>query len=686
MLDDANFLLLSPARFTTGRRFRAWHGATRARHDDEVATYTARGFRIISLSLHGTGSAHRYSGVMVDPALFIEAEIPVPQRHFSSLTAAQFQQTFDAQAAEGYGPSLLSATGPSHDPRFAVVFEPAQPIPRTRFGLRSGPADDPTTYEGLNARAGEEGLVLRWAASYGGPGDERFAAIWSPNTRRTVWNADGVLESASEHETRSAAQLSGWARPAFVTHNGARYLSLFVHDDIGPWVARHDLTSSAYQSEVDSWVSKGYVPTCVQGSGSGVQTRYSAIFVKRMEPVPDRFTATGPVAHADIDDLVYQAMRDSPVWNASLAIVHRDRLVYTRGYSWGEPDWPVVQPTTRFRIASVSKTIGALGIYQLLESGALTLDTRVQDVLGLTTPSGAPPTDPRFASITVRHLLEHTSGITPQAMWRDLDAQAAFEQAYPHQAWPLPITPSMTDAFIASRVLVSDPGATQLYNNTGYYLLGRVLAKIAGRDTAFEALRERLFDLLDMARSRPSPTDLATMPADEARYRAQDLRLVRSSIHADRRLVPVEYGNNNLAKTGTAGGLSMAAVDLGRIAAVLMAGRDVPGIQRATIDQMMSAGIATQAAFGGRAGHGWDGTAVRSGGRYYAQKGGSLSTSGNVLQIDGDWGYALCWAGKATAANALLGGYPNNAIMMNVAKSVSWTRDLFPDFGMAPLP
>ena len=84
-------------------------------------------------------------------------------------------------------------------------------------------------------------------------------------------------------------------------------------------------------------VATGYVPTCVQGSGAGAATRYSALFAKRLEPVPDQFTATGPVANADIDDLFYQAMKDSPVWNASLAIVRNDELVYARGYSWGEP-------------------------------------------------------------------------------------------------------------------------------------------------------------------------------------------------------------------------------------------------------------------------------------------------------------------------------------------------------------
>ena len=94
-----------------------------------------------------------------------------------------------------------------------------------------------------------------------------------------------------------------------------------------------------------------------------------ALFVKHETPLPQQFNATGASANAHIDNVVRLAMRDLPVWNASLAIVHGKKLVYARGYSWGEPDWPVCQPTSRFRIASVSKTVTALATYQLDRRG-----------------------------------------------------------------------------------------------------------------------------------------------------------------------------------------------------------------------------------------------------------------------------------------------------------------------------
>ena len=183
----------------------------------------------------------------------------VAQRDWPLLTFAEFQNVFDDQAKQGYGPVMIAAVGSAGDPRFAAVFQPQSPIPLTRHGLRSGAADDPGTIQGMNKKARDDGLILRWAAVYGSGGDPRFAAIWVPNTGKVVWNADGVLETGAEYQARFNAQASGWCRPAHVTLNGDNhYLSAFVHNEIGPWVARHGMTADGYQAEFDSWTPKGY--------------------------------------------------------------------------------------------------------------------------------------------------------------------------------------------------------------------------------------------------------------------------------------------------------------------------------------------------------------------------------------------------------------------------------------------
>jgi CubicO group peptidase (beta-lactamase class C family) len=240
----------------------------------------------------------------------------------------------------------------------------------------------------------------------------------------------------------------------------------------------------------------------VQGGGSGSSTRYAALFVKQESPLPQQFNAIGPVANADIDNVIHQAMKDSPVWNASLAIVHGKSLVYARGYSWGEPDWPVCQPTSRFRIASVSKTITALAIYQLIGEGKLALTDKLQDILQLKTPSAGGPKDPRFKDVTIGQLLDHTSSINANAFRNEINILNAFKTAVPGGNWHLPVTAEMCDSYIASLDMgTMAPGQAMAYNNCGYYLLGRIVAKKRGKTRPIDAFQDYLFEPLNIPTS-----------------------------------------------------------------------------------------------------------------------------------------------------------------------------------------
>ncbi len=664
--------------------FTAWHGKTLDEHVKLRNDAAKNGYRFLSLSLHGTTGSPHYTAVMIKrPAI-------VAQRDWPLLTADEFQTIFNDQAQQGYGPVMISATGSASDPRFAVVFQPQAPIPLTRYGLKSGSDQDLNTMQGMNQKAKKEGLILRWAAVYGDASDPRYAAIWMPNPQNTVWNTDGVIETSAEYQARFNAQISGWCRPAHVTLNGdGHYLSLFVHNEIGPWVARHNLTADAYQTEFTTQTQNGYFPICVQGGGSGGATRYAALFVKQETPLPQQFTAIGPVANAAIDAIIQKAMQDSPVWNASLAIVHGKKLVYARAYSLGEPDWPICQPTSRFRIASVSKTVTALAIYQLIGEGKLALTDKLQDILQLKTPSGGAPQDARFKTVTIKQLLEHTSGIDANTFRNEIAILNAFKAAAPAGNWHLPVTAEMCDSYIASLNLsLPDPGKAQAYNNCGYYLLGRVVAKKRGKTRPIDAFQTYLFDPLSIHRIRRAPTLIATMPADEARYRSHNIPVYPSVMSDDRPLVPLGYGTEHFERQEGGGGLSAATTDLARLIAILLSPDNNPAMSRATLTMMMDNAVSTLQTWSGksndlRAGHGWDGVGAQANHHYYGQKGGQLDTTNNVLQINGEWGFALCWGSPPTAAT---GWYPDYPAVMSIATSaLANAVDLFPQFGMPSL-
>jgi len=657
--------------------FIAWHGRTLADHVSARDAAAKNGYRFVSLSIYGDAGSPVYAAVM------IKRPVVVAQRDWPDLTAAQFQQTFDAQAKLGYGPAIVAATGSASDPRFAVVFEPMNPIPLTRFGLTSGDPASTDTIQGMDASARKQGLILRWAASYGNAANQRFAAIWMPDTDTSLWNNDGIADSAAGYQARFDAETSAWCRPSFVTLNGdSQYLSVFTDREIGPWVARHNMTPADYQTEFDKWTKQNYFPVCVQAAGPNAQAaRFAALFVQSVATVPRQFHATGPVANAAIDGIVQKAMQDSPVKHASLAIVNGTRLVYARGYTNAEPDWPLAQPTTRFRMASVSKTVTALAVYQLIQSGALKLGDRLQDILQLKTPAGGAPVDPQFGQITIQHLLEHKSGLNPDAFRNALGVQQAFAAA--GHPVVLPVTEAMTDAYVASLPLQTAPGSTQAYNNCGHYMLAQAVAKKHGVALPIDAFHASLFVPLGITRIRRAASLVSAQLPDEARYQSPTLSLGNSQVTPDQRLVPVEYGTEQVGLMEGGGGLSGAATDLARLVAAMIDPKDTPMMTRKTLTAMLTAGAGLTAAGFGRAGYGFDALATQAGGTFYGQKGGSLPTSNNVLQLNGQWGFVMFWGSPPTAAG---NWYPDYPAVMNVAMSaLAGAADLFPQFGMASL-
>jgi CubicO group peptidase (beta-lactamase class C family) len=536
----------------------------------------------------------------------------------------------------------------------------------------------PMTFQGVCAQAKSRGLILRWAAAYGDSSAQVFAGIWVANTALTQWNCDGVLDSADYYQGRFAAETSAWCRPAFVTLNSSRrYLSFFVDDQIGAYYANHVMTPAQYQSAFNTWRQQGFYPICVQGAGPDANSAtISAIFAKSQQVISKPFSATGPVTNDAIDAVIWQYMQSYGVRDAALAIVNGKQLVYARGYTLAEPGWPATQPVTCFRLASVSKTVTALVVFQLIDQGLLHLTDTVQGILQLRTPSGGQPVDSRFNAITIQQLVEHYSGLNPDAFSNSIAVQQAFKGSN------LPVTPAMTNAYIASLNLQHNPGQTQVYSNCGYYLLSQVAAKLRGQSSAMAAY-QYLFRDLSITRIRESVSLLPAQPADEARYQDWNIPVAASVMSNARPLVPAGYGDANME----IGNVSGAATDIARLIAILISESDNPAMTRQTLVNMLQAAVQVKLN-NPRAGYGFDDVSIPGDNQFYAQKGGSENSCASVLQFTGDWGFTMLW-GNGRPGSSIPGGlvwYPDFKAVMNIATKFNWgPADLFPQFGMPSL-
>ncbi len=169
---------------------------------------------------------------------------------------------------------------------------------------------------------------------------------------------------------------------------------------------------------------------------------------------------------------------------AAVLIVKDARIVFERGY--GITDLRTVQAIdarTNFRLASVTKQFTAVAVMLLVRDGKLRYEDSLADIF---------PDFPEYGrAITIRHLLNHTSGIPDyEDLMPPADSSVPVEQVQIKDAWVLELLKKQNSGKFV-------PGAKWAYSNSGYVILGLIVEKASGRPFA-DFLRDRIFAPLEM--------------------------------------------------------------------------------------------------------------------------------------------------------------------------------------------
>jgi CubicO group peptidase (beta-lactamase class C family) len=190
-------------------------------------------------------------------------------------------------------------------------------------------------------------------------------------------------------------------------------------------------------------------------------------------------------AYDVLDAYLEQQMRLLNIPGVSLAVVEGDQVTHLRSFGKARPGGEAPSAQTPFLIGSLTKSFTALAVMQLVEAGKIELDVPVQRYLPWFRVA-----DPQAsAQITVRHLLNHTSGLPTSSGWAPLADFDARPGACERQARAL-----------ATLKLAHLPGATHAYSNANYNLLGLIIEAASGEP--YEAyVKSHLFAPLDMRHS-----------------------------------------------------------------------------------------------------------------------------------------------------------------------------------------
>lgn len=189
---------------------------------------------------------------------------------------------------------------------------------------------------------------------------------------------------------------------------------------------------------------------------------------------------TKPALTSEVDKLFADwNKRDTP--GCALAVVKDGRIIYKRGYGLANLEYGIRnRPSTVFHVASVSKQFTAFAIHLLAQEGKLSLDDDVRKYL--------PELHDFGKTITIRHLIHHTSGLRDQwsllmlGGWRIEDV--ITEQDILRLVW-------------RQKELNFPPGEEELYSNTGYTLLALIVKRVSGKSFP-EFTQERIFKPLGM--------------------------------------------------------------------------------------------------------------------------------------------------------------------------------------------
>jgi D-alanyl-D-alanine carboxypeptidase len=183
---------------------------------------------------------------------------------------------------------------------------------------------------------------------------------------------------------------------------------------------------------------------------------------------------------AQLDAVVASYFKaDEP--GAAVLVTRDGKTLLRKGYGLADVELGVaIQPEHVFRVASITKQFTAVAILQLVEQGKISLDDPITKFF---------PDYPTRETITVEHLLTHTSGMQSYSSKDDLVSLIRSD-----------LTPQqLIDTFKNDPMLFS-PGERYASGNSAYVILGAIIEKVSGQSYA-EYLASSVFAKADLTQT-----------------------------------------------------------------------------------------------------------------------------------------------------------------------------------------
>jgi len=205
------------------------------------------------------------------------------------------------------------------------------------------------------------------------------------------------------------------------------------------------------------------------------------------------------------DQLFRDHIEDSEP-GAAVVVIEKGQPVFKRCYGLANVEHQIpVTSATVFNLASVSKQFTALSILLLENEGKINLDDDIHIYL--------PELPPYEKTVTVRHLLNNTSGIWEY--WTIMHSYAGYTR---YDYYTLDEVMALLKQ---QEKLLFDPGSQWSYCNTNYVLLAQIVSSVTGQSFV-NWTTEHIFDPLGMAHSFFHENSFQMIPKRATPYRKKN--------------------------------------------------------------------------------------------------------------------------------------------------------------------
>lgn len=228
----------------------------------------------------------------------------------------------------------------------------------------------------------------------------------------------------------------------------------------------------------------------------------------------DAVAQTGRTLAVRLDSVAGSGVLAKRAVGTVAAVVKGNDTLLMKGYGKANVEWDVpMPPDAMFEIGSVTKQFTAAAILQLRDAGKLSLDDQITKWL--------PDFDTRGNTVTVRRLLDHTSGIVGLTEMPEFDL-LVWNHRFPRDS---------AYALIKRYPFQFPTGTAQMYNNSAYWLLGLVIERASGM-TYEDYVEQRIFAPLGMTRSMYCNSgESVPRRANGYRVRNEVIRRAPSNVH-----------------------------------------------------------------------------------------------------------------------------------------------------------